>query len=309
MAPEIGYGLLTLIQERASEILKPDTPTGLTITTEAPLLALLQNGGVDLPGGFGVDLSALLDQVTSNDVVGDDRPDSVLDRVRGKLSGFGQTILAGQGLSGLRDAVHGVVAALPAAASSRSLVTLVGSQAAIGISFVTTLRNLATPDLATKIPEGWARYFFAEKGFETVDGISIISPGHGSLSAALSALSGESLKQLKGLISERSANQYVRDLIRITIEVAADTRYGDIPKRYRALLALLTDAAGQAKAARWFRGFGSLAESLVTSAVEEAVLGVSQFQTNPVLAAAAASYAGTVARKATQHVFLREAGV
>jgi len=31
-----------------------------------------------------------------------------------------------------------------------------------------------------------------------------------------------------------------------------------------------------------------------------------QFQTNPILAASAATYAGTVARKATQHVFLAE---
>ena len=41
-------------------------------------------------------------------------------------------------------------------------------------------------------------------------------------------------------------------------------------------------------------------------AVEEAVLGVSQFQTNPLLAAAASTFAGTAARKAAQHVFLSE---
>jgi len=34
------------------------------------------------------------------------------------------------------------------------------------------------------------------------------------------------------------------------------------------------------------------------------LLGVAQFQTNPMLAASAATYAGTAARKATQHTFL-----
>jgi hypothetical protein len=65
----------------------------------------------------------------------------------------------------------------------------------------------------------------------------------------------------------------------------------------------------QTKARRWFKGAASLSESLVTSAVEEASLGVAQFQTNAVIAAAAATFAGTVARKATQHVFLSEVGV
>jgi hypothetical protein len=45
---------------------------------------------------------------------------------------------------------------------------------------------------------------------------------------------------------------------------------------------------------------------MVTSAVEEATLGVAQFQTNPLLAASAGTFAGSVARKAAQHVFLKE---
>jgi hypothetical protein len=44
----------------------------------------------------------------------------------------------------------------------------------------------------------------------------------------------------------------------------------------------------------------------VTSAVEEACLGVSTFQTNALIAASAGTFAGTAARKATQHVFLAE---
>ena len=40
--------------------------------------------------------------------------------------------------------------------------------------------------------------------------------------------------------------------------------------------------------------------------LEEATLGVTQFQTNPLLAASAGTFAGSVARKAAQHVFLKE---
>ena len=42
---------------------------------------------------------------------------------------------------------------------------------------------------------------------------------------------------------------------------------------------------------------------------EETVLGIAQFQTNALIAASADAYSGTVARKATQHVFLSEFGL
>ena len=293
MPPDPGYGLLTLIHERA----------------ESPLRALLMEGDRDVPGGLGLDLTRLLDQVTSSDVFAGEGPASAVDRARDKLSEFGRSLASGQGIADLRDTVREIAAKIPPGGIGRSVAGALSRQAAIGISFVTTLRNLGDPALVSKIPEGWARYFFAEKGFETVDGISIISPGHGTVSASALLEGGEGLKQLKGLVSERSAEQYVRDLIRITVEVAADTRYNDIPARYATLLDQMGDEAKQARTARWFRGFASLAESMVTSAVEEVVLGVAQFQTNPVLAAAAASYTGTVARKATQHVFLSAAEV
>ena len=91
-----------------------------------------------------------------------------------------------------------------------------------------------------------------------------------------------------------------------SLEAVGDIRYDDLPARYQSLLDKLQGAEGQAKARRWFRGVGSHAEAIVTSAVEEATLGVSQFQTNPLVAAAAATYAGTAARKAAQHVFLSQ---
>jgi hypothetical protein len=52
-----------------------------------------------------------------------------------------------------------------------------------------------------------------------------------------------------------------------------------------------------------------VAESQAMSAVEQATLGVSTFQSNPLIAAAAGTFAGTAARKAAQHVFLSELDV
>ena len=63
------------------------------------------------------------------------------------------------------------------------------------------------------------------------------------------------------------------------------------------------------KLMRWFRGVSGVAESQAMSAVEQAALGVATFQSNPLIAAAAGTFAGTAARKAAQHVFLSELGV
>jgi len=53
----------------------------------------------------------------------------------------------------------------------------------------------------------------------------------------------------------------------------------------------------------WFRGFSSMAESVTMRAVEVGTQGVSEFQTNPLIAAAG-TFAGTVARKLAQDSFL-----
>jgi hypothetical protein len=307
MPSKLAYGLLTLIQERAKEILVERDQRVVTLQAGGPLRGLLTDDTVALPGELGLDLSRILDRVSAGDVLGATGEKALLKRVRESLTEVGRSILEGDGLKGLAERLQGLLAG----ASARGVVSMVGRQVAIGVSFVTTLHNLTNLELASKIPAGWARYFFADDGFETVDAIAILSPGHGKIgeTAAQLPLGPAGFGQLKGLVSERSAEQYVRDLIRITVEVAGDARYDDIRARYRRMLDELTTPEGKAKAARWFRGFASLAESMVTSSVEEVALGVAQFQTNPVLAAAAATYAGTVARKATQHVFLSEVGV
>jgi len=47
-----------------------------------------------------------------------------------------------------------------------------------------------------------------------------------------------------------------------------------------------------------------MAESVTMRAVEVGTQGVSEFQTNPLIAAAAGTFAGTVARKLAQDSFL-----
>jgi hypothetical protein len=63
-------------------------------------------------------------------------------------------------------------------------------------------------------------------------------------------------------------------------------------------------AAVEQKFVTWFRGCSSMAESAAMRAVETGTQGVSQFQTNPLIAAAAGSFAGTVARKLAQDGFI-----
>src|SRR4030095_2755538 len=125
-------------------------------------------------------------------------------------------------------------------------------QLGVGISFVTTLTNLETADLPEQVVGGWKSYFFGENGFQTVDGIEIIAPGHSGLLASLTPASVASaalldpdgfkqgLRGLRGLLNERSGEQYVRDLIRIVVEVGGDLRY-QLPARRRELMDLVRD--------------------------------------------------------------------
>src|SRR5882724_1194271 len=191
----------------------------------------------------------------------------------------------------------------------RSLATTIRPflqrQVSIALSFATTLKNLGDPALWAAIPQAHITYFFGEQGFVAVNGIPILPPMHfGGATLADPGNMREQLDSLKGLLSEKTAERYIRDLIRITVEAAVDGQY-QLRSRYASLLGS-GDEQQQTKAARWFKGVGSLAESLVTSAVEEAILDVAQFQTNALIAASAGTYAGTAARKAAQHVVLRE---
>jgi hypothetical protein len=317
MDARVAYSLLTLVQDRAAGVLKGEGAAPMPVLRVADtLLGQITERGTRTPRDLTLDVASMLDTLGVLDVVGEaDTPDSpetpgLIGKLRDRVGDLGRSFLDGEGVGVVRGLIEALWSARQLGSQDRTLADVLRRQLGIGISFVTTLRNLADLDLVKQIPAGWRSYFFEEGGFETVDGIAILPPGHGDLMGKLSgATTLQSLKGLKGLMSERSGEQYVRDMIRITVEVAADMRYDDLRARHAKLLKAAGNRENQAKAARWFKGAASMAESLVTSAVEEACLGISSFQTNAIIAASAATYAGTAARKATQHVFLSTAGV
>jgi len=181
----------------------------------------------------------------------------------------------------------------------RTIGPLLASQLNILVSFVTTLATLPTA-AGPAVEEALLQYFFTSEGFETVDGLRIVAPVH------LADIDIAQLGQFKALFSERTGERYVRDLVRLTVEAADDVRYDDLKSRYGAMLQLVGDDAKRTTFTNWFKGFASIAEAAVTSAVEQACLGAASFQTNALIAASAGTFAGTAARKAAQHVFLSE---
>ena len=125
------------------------------------------------------------------------------------------------------------------------------------------------------------------------------------------------LKQIKGLATTATAEQYLRDTIRVIVESAYDAlrgfgdgaqgtgRYGTVVSKLKARKPKPADQdAIVSKFVTWFRGFSAMAESGAMRAVEIGTQGVAEFQTNPLVAAAAGAFAGAVARKIAQDAFL-----
>src|SRR5262249_18469290 len=96
------------------------------------------------------------------------------------------------------------------------------------------LENVA--NLPHGIEQGLLAYFFSAEGYETVDGEHLIAPVHLSdlksvAAAAVNVGSGTSVsldpskavKQIKGLFTTATAEQYLRDTIRVIVESAYDT--------------------------------------------------------------------------------------
>lgn len=173
-------------------------------------------------------------------------------------------------------------------------------QFGIALSLVTTLMNLGSPSFPRAIADAALAYFFSPDGFVTVDEIHLMPPMNFSGSPQTPA-------DLQRSLIAKSGDRYLRDVVTLTVEAAADVQF-QLRDRYRQMLAKLPSAE-QEVAKRWFKGFAMMAESGVMTAVEETLLGLGQMTTNPMIAGAAGAYAGTVARKATQHVFLSELGV
>jgi hypothetical protein len=298
----ISYALLALVQERIAGALDHGG-NGLLpeLSLDGDLLRQLRAPQVKTPQGLVLGLGRLLAAADDLDELAETNGvEGLFDKLRGRVDGVAKELLEGRGVASLARSVKDIFES--SGDDTAGLGGLLRRQASIAVSFVTTLRNIPGPRTLTAIREGWTQYFFAEQGFVTLDEAPIVPPDQ--LGALKSRLMDAGPEVLKSVLAERKADRYVRDLIRVMLEVVGDIRYDDLRERYRTLLGKVDDEEARAKATRWFRGVGSHAEAIVTSAVEEATLGVAQFQTNPLIAAAAATYAGTVARKAAQHVFV-----
>src|ERR1700675_2618107 len=258
MGLQLSYDLLTAIQNRASLALKEWTVPTRDPGAPSLLLNALNREDTAAPELDLFDVSPLLDRLDLGGLVGEgDTTPDVRQWLTGAIGNLGGLHgVAHQVLSGNPTAiVRGLVDRLRKGGSAGGgrLPDMVGGilrrQLGVGISFVTTLTNLETADLPEQVVGGWKSYFFGENGFQTVDGIEIIAPGHSGLLASLTPASVASvaldpagfkqgLRGLRGLLNERSGEQYVRDLIRIVVEVGGDLRY-QLPARRRELMALV----------------------------------------------------------------------
>jgi hypothetical protein len=201
--------------------------------------------------------------------------------------------------------VHLVAFNIPGAVSDLvdvvgDVAKIVGHQASVALSFLTILQNAGSKSqsVAREVATAYQQYFFGDNGYQTLEGATISPP-------SLQPASGGALAaaDLKKYLSRQTAEQYTRDLVQITAEASGNALF-NLVARHKDL-----KVKNSPKAERWFKGYASLAESGVTSAVEEALLGIGTFTTNAVLAAAVGTFAGTAARKATQSAFLAEIGI
>ena len=191
-------------------------------------------------------------------------------------------------------------------------------------------RAKSATDVPHSIERGLLAYFFSSEGYQTLDGESVVAPVHlsdlKSVAAGILAAGpgldvkinvAAPVKQLKGLITTATAEQYLRDTIRVIVESTYDVvrgfrdtdgargRFGVVTTTLKERKETPADQeAIVSKFVTWFRGFSSMAESGAMRAVEMGTQGVSEFQTNPLIAAAAGAFAGTVARKLAQDSFL-----
>jgi hypothetical protein len=238
--------------------------------------------------------------------------------------------------AGVRTAVDGLTGTLgPAANTVDRLRALLGQDPGIALPFATVFKALQQAGRnAAAIPErveqALLAYFFTPRGYATLDGQRVVAPLQvGDLEDALldtvkagdlanvperaAALAAQ--LEPRRLLSTPTAERYIRDTIRVVVESAYDAGRGmdGAGGRYRAVVSdLLAGAVHPEKPAAqvekhflgWFRGFAAMGESAAMRAVEIGTQGVSQFQTNPLIAAAAGSFAGSVARKLAQDSLL-----
>src|SRR5262245_7522837 len=171
----IAYGLLAMVQERISGVL--DGPrNGLLpeIAIDGDLLSQLRDGRVNIPRGLALGLDRLLDVTDLSDLAGVRDDDGLLTKLRGRVGGVAKDLLEGQGIAPLAASVKAIFKS--SGDGNLALGGILRRQASIAVSFVTTLKNVADPNTLTAVRDGWARYFFDERGFVTLDDVPIVPP-------------------------------------------------------------------------------------------------------------------------------------
>jgi len=155
------------------------------------------------------------------------------------------------------------------------------NQLEVALTVLPTLQMIKkAPGALDNIESALSAYFFAG-GYTTIDGEKIAMPSP----------------------SQKSGVEFVRNAVRIPLEAGLDIEYDLVPV---LVFGAAPTAADKQKLVTWMKGFADQAESAATSAVEGLVLGAGAAKTNALIGAAAGTAAGTMARKATQQVFLAE---
>jgi len=312
MANELPYGIVAALKERAITVLT-GTPTGTSLLPKLlskdgslkQLLKETQNDPDAVPHGVQLQLLDFFRFLNLSDLLaGTDTSDSrplpdLIGNVLNKLERDMRDLVKAKSPADVLNAVRGSFGTRDDHGLLNVVEPFLGRQFGVVLSLVTSLKNLVAPEIPQTLAKAVTLYFFGKNGYQTVDGLTISPPLH------IASVDDVKLDKVKDLLSERTADRYVRDLTRVLVEAGGDQQY-ELRRRYTEIINALTPETTKNNAVRWCKGFAAWAESMVTSAVEEATLGVAQFQTNPLLAASAGTFAGSVARKAAQHVFLKE---
>jgi hypothetical protein len=302
------YAIVALLQNVLAGAFSSSAPLVSLKSTDASSLAHEIRAGAVIPRHLMLDYTPILDLLPLTQIGRmSGPPDKVLAPVDETLKFFrdpaGEITRIFQG-SDPASVFGRLLQFFDARNELKDLSGMFGSflegQFGIALSLVTTFNNLLDPSLPRMVTDGVMQYFFGPNGFATVEEIHFAPPMNFSGTP-------QTISDLRGFLPEKSAERYVRDLISLVVESTGDFQY-KLRDRYGQMITRL-NAAQQETAKRWFKGFAAMAEAGLTTAVEETLLGIGTFQGNKLVAASAGAYAGTAARKMTQHVFLSEMGV
>jgi len=182
----------------------------------------------------------------------------------------------------------------------------VGHQIGLGLSLFALLdsaRNVAKT--AEAVGDGYRNYFFDENGFSTLEGGKIAPPTFDLGADTNNPTLGQIASEVRKFASRKTADQYIRDLIRVTVESSCDeffhltSRYGQLRTRTDERPKSPSLVQGICFAGRIHRDLGGRAGR--TRCI--------QLFDQPLIAASLATFAGTAARNTTQNVFLLEIGL